>query len=138
MIERATPPAWYTRAWHWATRSPIDSELLDVTSMPGGFAVLVGGVEPLAGRLVDLYDTAGRYDATLRLSSPALRIAGTYDALYVLRQDRDSVLLASYALPRELQRTGIAPGDSVVAPTPAGAPPPALTGLKKRPGRVRK
>jgi hypothetical protein len=49
--------------------------------------------------MVDLYAADGAYLETLVLPARALRIAADGERLYVLRQARDSVLMASYVLP---------------------------------------
>jgi hypothetical protein len=126
LVERLPAEPWYRMWWHRIRRRPEPVWTLDATSFPGGVALLAAGRTAGAGRMVDLYSDAGAYLETLVLPQRALRIAGDGERLYVLRQARDSVLLASYLLPRsvrariqQLPLTARAPG--TVRPAP-GAP----------------
>lgn len=99
MVEQAEEESWPDRIWRRITRKPARQYVIDASSFPGGVAVLFGGRTPGARRMIDLYDDAGTYRETMVLPMPAMRIAGSGQRLYVLRQNGDSVLLASYVLP---------------------------------------
>jgi hypothetical protein len=87
------------RVARWFTRSPPVPNALDVTSFPGGVAVLHGGRSAFAGRLVDLYRLTGEYVETIRLPRLGIRVAGSRYRLFVLSKEARRVYLASYVLP---------------------------------------
>ncbi len=126
-VEPVPRHSWYQALRRRVRRIPEPDYVLDATSFPGGVAVLFAGHTAGAGRIVDLYSEQGAYRETMVLPSRALRIAG-YDArLYVLRQRRDSVRLASYLLPAGI-RSGM--------PAVTRAPPQDIARVRAITGRV--
>jgi hypothetical protein len=129
--------AWYAplarlfSRYSGAADSPATIGALDVTSFPGGVAVLFEGRTAEAGRLVDFYDGTGVYLTTMRLPHRALRIAASHGRLYVLRQRYEPhddingrVYLSSYVLPGRVRA-----GHAVAAqPTVIAPPGPAQGG----------
>jgi len=93
----STRPAWWRRLGAWVagrTIRPVFAE--DVTVFPGGVAVLSD-----AGTVIDLYAMdGGKYLGSMPLRQPTLRIAGAGPRIFTLRQALDSILFASYVLPR--------------------------------------
>ena len=111
LVEQVQRENWYQRTWRWITRQPARPYVIDASSFPGGVAILSAGRTPGARRMVDLYDDAGTYEETMVLPMPSMHIAGNGQRLYVLRQNGDSVLLASYVFPSTI-RARIAAVDS--------------------------
>lgn len=103
LVEPVQRENWYQRSWRWIARQPAPRYVIDASSFPGGVALLVGGRTPGARRMIDLYDDAGTYEETMVLPMPSMRIAADCQRLYVLRQNGDSVLFASYVLPSAIR-----------------------------------
>ena len=119
LVEQVQRENWYQRTWRWITRQPAPRYVIDASSFPGGVAILFAGRTAGARRMIDLYDDAGTYEETMVLPMPSMRIAGHGQRLYVLRQNGDSVLFASYVLPSAI-RARIAATDSEPAVTRIG------------------
>lgn len=102
LVSSSAGERWPQRLWDLLRRHrPAD--VLDATTIPGAVAILAAGRSDDAGRIVDFYGDDGRYLETLVLPRPSLRIAGNYARLFVLSEHRDSVLFASYVLPRDIR-----------------------------------
>lgn len=119
LVEQVQRETRYQRSWRGITRQPARRYVIDASSFPGGVAILFAGRTAGARRMIDLHDDAGAYHETMVLPMPSMRIAGNGQRLYVLRQNGDSVLLASYVLPLAI-RTRIAATDSEHAVTRMG------------------
>ena len=109
--------AWLSRLrWKMAAepRRPVGA--IDVTSFPGGVAVLFAGRTADSARIVDLYAGTGEYLETMRLPRHTLRIAGTGGRLIALSAQGDSVYIASFVLPAGVRARATADEPAVVAP----------------------
>ncbi|NUO62078.1 MAG: hypothetical protein HOQ11_08775 [Gemmatimonadaceae bacterium] len=122
---------WYERGWRWITRQPGPTYVIDASSFPGGVALVSGGRTRGARRMIDLYADAGTYRETMVLRMSAMRVAGNGARLYVLRQNGDSVLLASYVLPPAVRALAPESGDETVLRVDR------LAGARTAPGAVR-
>lgn len=101
------------------TMRPLPS---DVTSFPGGMAIL--GPDSLGrdARLVDLYDDDGRYLESMALPRTALHIAGSRHRLLVLSVDAEHTYVESFLWPARIRRGAAEAEEAVVAPpAPFGA-----------------
>src|SRR5690606_36589645 len=119
--------AWHVRMWRrlgsaFMRRDVPPPDVVDVTTFPGGTAVLSAGDATGAARLVDLYMASGEYVETMQLSHGTLRIAGVGGRLIVLGVQGDDVYLGSYVLPARVRALATLPeAASVVPPVPSGA-----------------
>lgn len=131
------PPAPPTRRWEWLQRKlwgPPRAGApgpLDATSFNGGVAILYAGATAEAGRLVDLYNRAGKYSQTMILSQQAVRIASTGAQLLTLSHRDKRWRIAAYWFPgdttdRQMVDSIIAPrlDEFLTVPSHSPVPPP--------------
>jgi hypothetical protein len=87
------------KLWRWLGLLPPRTYLSDVTSFPGGIAILAAGRASADRQLVDLYGVAGAYLGSIHLERPVIAIAGAPGRLFTVEEERDQFMVASYALP---------------------------------------
>ena len=109
-----------TRVWRLVSRRSAHSYVADVTTFPGGIAVLATPVASQDGRLIDLYTERGTYIESVRLARRATRLAGAPDRLFALEEEGARLFISSYALPASVRsRTPARPPRYYLGLTPA-------------------